>query len=177
MPTCWNWNSSNTHAYFNKTCNGKVLLAPWQNFWLEMEEEELGQLIMPWCWDVCFWWGMLWPDHCYSGCLEELAWWWKRNVPFSCHWASVLSHDLSLLHSDRCNVMLNQDTSVPGDPMGLAGGAISGSRAAALQHASFYKTKMLFKAKLDSLMKEGWKGGRGQLQRECHRKGYSLIWG
>lgn len=51
-------------------------------------------------------------------------------------------------------VMLNQDTSVPGVPVGLVGGAISGSRAAVLQLASFHKTKMLFKAKLDSLVKE-----------------------
>lgn len=44
---------------------------------------------------------------------------------------------------------------MPGAPVGLVGGAISGSFAAALQCASFYTTKMLFKAELDSLMKEG----------------------
>lgn len=51
--------------------------------------------------------------------------------------------------------MVNQDTSVPGVLVGLVRGAICGSCAAALQCASFYTTKMLFKSKLDSLVEEG----------------------
>lgn len=177
MTTCWNLRSSNTCAYFKEACSGEVLLAPLKSFWLEMEKD-LVQLIMPWYEAVCFYGGCSRETKNHnSGCLEEIAWWWTGNVPYSCYWALALSHDLSLLHSICCNVMLSQDTSVPGAPVGFVGGAISGSHAAALQCANFCRTKMLFKAKLDSLLNEGWKGGRGQLQRECHRKSYSLIWG
>lgn len=129
---------------------------------------------MPWCWSVCFWWGTSWPD-------QALWPWVPWGIGFVVGRECPLQVPLSLsavssLHV--CSVVLWFNAALGYTSSWSPHGSCAGSNLwvmwSCFTTCQIYERKVYFyfflMAKLLSLMKEEWRGGRGQLQRECTGK-------
>lgn len=141
---------------------------------------------MPWCWSVCFWWGTSWPDQALWHRVPWGTWWWKGNVPFSCHWASVLSHGLSLPYSACsvvlwCNAALTYTSSW--SPHGSCGGSNLWVMWSCFTTCQIYGRKIFFlflfffNGQTTFPHERGMKRRQGADTERMHRKGCAFIWG